>query len=162
MSIDIHGSMYYNKSNKIKKRGESEIGQKKKKYIPKSFESTGVSNDTSANIYESMLTSAAFLDLSKNQRLLYMYMKAQYYGKRKPRKDYPDIEEIQGDECFYFNQALAVKYNLYTRSNHQSFYSDIKAIERHGFIKIVSNGRNTKSKSIYKFVGDWKEWKDSS
>ena len=89
-------------------------------------------------------------------------MKSQYYGKRKPGKDFPDIEQLQGNELFYFNQSLAVNYGLYSRDNHKQFYSDIKAIEKHGFIKTVSSGAATKSKSIYRFVGDWKMWNDSS
>ena len=124
---------------------------KKKTYRPKSFESFGKSNDTSANLYESMLLSAAFMDLTPKQRLLYVYMKAQYYGKRKPGKDNPDIENLQGDDLFYFPRTLAEKYNLYTRSNNRQFYNDIKAIEEHGFIKTISSGKATKTKSIYKF-----------
>lgn len=135
---------------------------KKKAYRPKTFESSGKSNDTSANLYESMLLSAAFMDLTPKQRLLYVYMKAQYYGKRKPGKDNPGIESLQGDELFYFPRTLAEKYNLYTRSNNRQFYNDIKAIEEHGFIKTISSGKATKTKSIYKFVGAWKMWNDSS
>ncbi len=138
------------------------MGKRKKPYIPKAFESTGVSNDTSANVYGSMLESPAFKDLSKNQRLLYIYMKKQYYGTRKPGQDFPDMEQLQGDDLFYFNLALAEKYGLYSRSNDRQFYADIRAIERHGFIKTVSNGKATKSRSIYRFTGDWKEWQDSS
>ena len=73
---------------------QENMGQRRKRYMPRFFESTGITNDTSANIYESMLNSAAFQDLTKNQRLLYMYMKAQYYGKRKPGKDFPDEERL--------------------------------------------------------------------
>lgn len=135
---------------------------RKRTYRPKSFESSGVSNDTSANIYESMLASPAFMDLSKNQRLLYVYMKAQYYGKRKPGKDNPDIDALQGDDLFYFPMSLAERYGIYSRSNHTQFYSDIAAIEQHGFIKAVSNGKSTRSKSIYRFVSDWRQWNDSS
>lgn len=138
------------------------MGKRKKPYIPKAFESTGVSNDTSANVYGSMLESPAFKDLSKNQRLLYIYMKKQYYGARKPGQDFPDMEQLQGDDLFYFNLALAEKYGLYSRSNDRQFYADIRAIEQHGFIKTVSSGKATKSRSIYKFTGDWKEWQDSS
>ena len=134
----------------------------KRSYKPKTFESTGISNDTSANIYESMLKSPAFMDLTKNQRLLYIDMKKQYYGKRKPGKDFPDIEQLQGDDLFYFNLGLAVEYGLYTRSNHKAFYADIKAIEQHGFITTVSNGKNTKSRSIYRYSGSWKAWNDTS
>lgn len=133
---------------------------RKKPYKPKRFESTGVSNDTSANIYESMLLSPAFLDLNSRTRTLYLYMKAQYYGKRKPGKDFPDVEQVQSGECFYFNMAVAVKYNLYSVNNHTQFYKDIKILENHGFIKTISNGKATRSKSIYRFSDEWQEWKN--
>lgn len=133
---------------------------RKKTYKPKRFESTGVSNDTSANIYESMLLSPAFMDLNSRTRTLYLYMKAQYYGKRKPGKDFPDIEQVQSDECFYFNMSVAVKYKLYSVNNHTQFYNDIKILENHGFIKTISNGKATRSKSIYRFSDEWQEWKN--
>lgn len=44
-------------------------------------------------------------------------MKKQYYGTRKPERDFPDVEQLQGAELFYFNLALAVKYGLYSRAN---------------------------------------------
>ena len=102
-----------------------------------------------------MLTSAAFTDLTKNQRLLYIYMKAQYYGKRKPSHDFI----MQSDEVFYFNRAIAIEYHLYSDSNRKSFYDDIKAIEQHGFIRTISNGKAAKQRNIYQFVSDWKQWK---
>ncbi len=135
---------------------------RKRGYKPKAFESAGGDRDTSANIYESMLQSAAFMDLSKNQRLLYLYLKAQYYGKRKPGKDYPDIEQFQGDDLFYFPMSVAEKYGLYTKSNHTAFRNDMKALESHGFIRTVSNGKSTKKKSICQFSGEWRIWNDDS
>ena len=141
---------------------QEHMSKRRKRYIPRSFESAGNTNDTSANIYESMLNSAAFQDLTKNQRLLYVYMKAQYYGKRKPGKDFPDVEQLQGDEFFYFNLSLAEKYGLYSRGNRGQFYNDVKALEEHGFIMVVSNGRYTKMRSVYKFTGEWRMWEDSS
>lgn len=137
------------------------MGRRKRKYKPKDFESTGQSNDTSANIYDSMILSPAFMDLSKNQKLLYIYMKAQYYGKRKPGKDFPEVEQLQGETLFYFNMALAENYGIYTRSNHKAFYADIKAVEDHGFIETISNGSATKSRSIYKFSSRWQAWNKS-
>lgn len=138
------------------------MASRRRKYKPKSFESTGRSNDTSANIYESMLQSDAYKHLTKNQRLLYMYMKSQYYGKRKPGKDFPDVEQLQGDELFYFNLSLAESYGLYTKNNHKALYNDIRALERHGFIKTIINGAATKTRSVYQLIGDWKFWNDSS
>lgn len=139
------------------------MGRRKYHYKPQIFESAGVPNDTSANIYESMLTSPAFQHLTKNQRLLYVYMKAQYYGKRKPSQDFPEMSHLQGRDLFYFNRSIAVnKYGLYSDNNRKSFYDDIKAVEQHGFIKTISNGRATRRKSIYQFSGDWRNWKGSS
>ena len=138
------------------------MGKRKRPYRPKGFESTGKPNDTSANIYNSMLLSPAFLDLTKNQRLLYVCMKDQYYGKRKPGKDYPDIEQLQGDDLFYFNCKTAELYGICTRANHGQLYRDIKALEEHGFIETVSSGKNARKKSIYRYSEKWKSWNDSS
>lgn len=93
---------------------------------------------------------------------MYVYMKAQYYGKRKPQRDYPDIEQFQGDDLFYFPMGTAEKYGLYTRSNHTRFYDDIKALAEHGFIEVVSNGKTHKAKSIYRYSDKWRLWNDSS
>ena len=107
----------------------------RKKYKPKDFESTGVSNDTSANIYESMLQSTAWKDLKPRERQLYIYCKAQYYGKRKPAKDFPDIPQVQSEECFYLNLSLVVSYGIYTRNGNKEFYQDMKKLEEHGYEK---------------------------
>ncbi len=134
---------------------------RRKPYKPKLFESDGRSNDTSANIYESMLLSEAFQDLTKNQRILYVYMKAQYYGKRKPGRDYPEIKELRSDDLFYFNFSLAEKYRLYSRNNRKQFYYDVHEIEKHGFIKTISNGKSTKTRSVYQFSDEWQGWNSS-
>lgn len=135
---------------------------RRKPYRPKSFESSGRSGDTSANIYESMLLSPAFMDLTPKQRLLYVYMKAQYYGKKKPGKVHPEVKSLQREDLFYFPLSIAEKYKLYTRANKRQFYNDIKVIESHGFIKTVSSGKSTKSRSIYQFVNDWIKWEHSA
>lgn len=132
---------------------------RKKKYIPKAFESAGAPNDTSANLYESMLTSPAFISLTKRQRLLYLYCKSQYYGKRKPSKDFKELDMFQDDACFYMNRATIEKYNLYTKGNNGAFYDDIKELENKGFItRELQGGGNGHTKSVYKFSGKWKEY----
>lgn len=142
---------------------------RKRKWTAKPFESQGqrfqdaftdtIRTDTSANIYESMLLSPAFMDLSNRQKLLYLYCKAQYYGHRKPEQDFPDIDTVKGDDCFYLNLGAVVKYGLYTRCMSGKFYDDMRTLEAHGFITIVSSGKATKSKSVYRFSADWKTWK---
>lgn len=133
---------------------------RKKRYNPKPFESTGISSDTSANIYNSMFLHDAFLSLTKNQRLLYICMKDRYYSAReRPAKDFEELGMYQGMEYFYFNLAIAEKYNLYKRSNRKSLYDDIAELEKHGLIKTMSNGKGNHRKSIYCFSDMWKDFR---
>lgn len=111
--------------------------------------------DTSANIYESMLTSEAFVLLTDRQKMLYVCCKAQYYGKRKPERDYPDMEQLQGEELFYLNWTAVQRYGLYKPSMHSNFYRDMKALCDAGFIEIVSSGAGQRRKSIYRFSDRW-------
>ena len=138
---------------------------KKKTYKPRSFESKGekylnqrnkLVADTSANIYESMLTSAAFKSLLPRQKILYVYCKAQYYGKRKPAKDYK--EEYQEESCFYMNWGKALDYGLYTEKSHSNFYKDMQELEQKGFIKKLKSGQAHKEKNVYQFCAEWQKY----
>lgn len=133
------------------------MGKRKSPYKPKTFESTGRSNDTSANIYDSMLESPAFRDLTYRQRLLYVYMKSMYYGHRRPIKDEPT--------SFTFNQCKWIKdakhknkhsFELY--SNKAMFYRDRNALVAHGFIEIVENNKNQRESNVYRFSDKWQTW----
>ena len=138
---------------------------RKSKYVSKDFEALGTSfkgihgalmSDTSASIFESMLQSNAFKGLKHRQKILYVYCKGQYYGKRKPRQDYKDIPELQGDDLFYFNFDVAVEYGLYTEKSSKLFYSDMDALIKAGFIDRVVSGKAHKKKTIYRYSGRWK------
>ena len=140
---------------------------KKTKYRCKSFESKGEHYinskgryvaDTSANIYESMLDSPAFKSMNKSQQLLYVYCKAQYYGKRKPSKDHKDLEQEQ--DIFYFNWGKALEYGLYTPTSSRNFYRDLKVLVEHGFIKRIYSGQGHKEKNVYQFASGWQKWGD--
>lgn len=137
---------------------------RKTKYKPKKFESRGekykdgtgkLKTDTSANIYESMLTAPAFIQLKARQKILYIYLKAQYYGHRKPSKDYPDLEQFKEDTCFYFNWQMAQDYQLYKQSMSRDFYRDMKALQEAGFIDMLSSGKTHHKRNIYKFSERW-------
>lgn len=144
---------------------------KKTKYKPKPFESMGENfldntgkkrMDTSAGIYESMLLSEAYKSLTTRQKMLYVYCKAQFWGKRKPGRDYPDNPEVQGDEFFYLNLSLIVNYGLYTRNMGNVFYQDMKVLEQVGFIERVARNKGGKRKAIYKFSDKWKKYDTSN
>lgn len=130
----------------------------RRKYTPKPFESMG-GNDTFSMIFMSMLKSPAFKDLSNNQQLLYLFMKSEYYGqKHRPMKDYPDIAD--SIQYFYFNCRIAEEYGyVKSKGNRGKFYDNIKVLVDHGFIETISNGKESKQKSIYKFSEKWKFWK---
>lgn len=120
---------------------------RRKKYVPKAFESKKA-GDVSANIYASMIQSRAWANLTNNARVLYLYMKLQYYGQR----NIPNREQ----ECFYFNKAMFTKtYQLYKNVNQ--FYRDRQMLIDNGFIETVENGRTTRTKSIYRLSSKWRE-----
>lgn len=120
-------------------------------YQKKSFESTGVSSDTSANIYMSMLLSSAWCELSAQQQRLYMYCKAQYYAQ----KDKPG----GNPEYFTMNQSKwCDMYGLYKKNNAAAFYRDMEALIEYGFIRCVECGSTTRTKSVYGFSDMWQHY----
>ena len=127
--------LYEKKQVKVKNKTKK-IG---KEYVKKEFESTGISSDTSANIYVSMLTSKAWIDLTKNAKVLYLYCKAQYYAEKKK----PNNNSLQ----FTMNKSKwNSMYKIYTNQNQ--FYKDMGMLIEHGFIKCIENGSNTRTKNI--------------
>ena len=134
---------------------EGFIMAKRKKYQKKLFESTGETYDVSANIYLSMIKSEAWLSLTKNQRLLYVYLKVQYYSqKRKPNKE--------NKEMFYFNQTKWLnEYQLYSEGNKKSFYNDMEQLIIRGFIDCVSSGKTTREKNIYQYSSRWQNYNEN-
>lgn len=126
--------------------------KRRTEYRKRAFESTGESSDTSANLYGSMLTSPAFLSLTAQQKALYLYCKAQYYGaKSRPDKD--------NRELFYMNQYMwSERYKLYDKSNAKGFYRDRDALIEKGFIVCVEDGQATRTKSVYAFSSMWQKY----
>lgn len=127
------------------------MSRRRHQYQKKPFESTGASNDTSANIYMSMLLSAAWRSLTAQQQRLYLYCKAQLYAeKQKPNND---------PLCFTMNQSKwAELYGLYEKSNAKGFYRDMSALIEKGFITCVQCGAITRTKSIYRFSNMWQNY----
>lgn len=134
------------------------MSRKKEKYVPKSFESTGAGNDTSANIYMSMLMSDKWQALSKNAQVLYVYCKAQYYAeKKKPKPQFRELTEQEQRQCFTMNKSKWQKlYHIYKSDNGQ-FNKDMKQLIEMGFIDIIQSGQRNRSKSIYMLSNRWKE-----
>ena len=129
-------------------------------YIPKSLESSKSSkNDIFASIYLSMIKSDKWKGLSKNQQLLYVYCKFQYYGEKNCPK--PMVKKLAEEEyalCFTMNKSKWCKaYNLYKEGNQAMFYKDMDALINNGFIELVECGKTSRTKNIYKFSNKWNE-----
>lgn len=123
------------------------MGKKKRAYTKKPFESSGVSSDTSANIFHSMMISAAFQSLTAPQQILYVWMKDQMYQQKRHPENNP--------EMFYFNRAIQRKYGI---KNPTQFCKDRDALIEKGFIKVVESGANTRTKDIYKYSDMWRKY----
>lgn len=133
------------------------MSRQKIKYKPKKFESNGSSSDTSANIYMSMLMSNSWKNLTKNQQILYIYCKAQYYAeKRKPKPHITQLNDEDLAQCFTMSKSKwCTLYGIYKDGNQNGFIKDIKALINNGFIDLIENGKNTRTKSIYKLSSRW-------
>lgn len=125
---------------------------RKKRFVPKPFESTGVKGDTSANIYMSMLTHPAFLDLKPRAQILYVYCKAQLYAEKRKTI-------VDGRECFTMNQAKwHGLYGLYSLGNRRAYYEDMSSLIDHGFIDCLHCGAISRTKNLFCFSDRWQQW----
>lgn len=130
--------------------------RRKKQYVKKSFESTGQPNDTSANIYMSMLLSNAWGKLTKNAQVLYLYCKAQYYAEKKKPIIFSTGET---SDCFFTMNQTKWRDTYHLYKNLSQFYKDRDLLIQHGFIEIIENGSFTKTRNIYKLSDKWKDIK---
>lgn len=150
------------------------MSKRKERYIPKSFESDSDllpkrkngnnATDVSANIYISMLMSRAWHNLTGKQKELYIYCKAQYYGEKKTNEEHLTVKEKMGNEKPNIEKRFTMNktkwcdfYGIYSESTRRHFYSDMKALIDNGFVKVLENGSNTRTKNIYEFTSDWAE-----
>lgn len=136
-------------------------------YVAKTFESdpqflVGRNYDTSANIYMSMMLSPAWLELSKAQQILYVYCKAQYYGKNK--KEHKELlteeeillkKDIDTSKRFFMNREMWLNFYKIYPDNGQ-FYKDMKALCNIGFIKNIERNSNRQKRNIYEFSDLWR------
>lgn len=127
------------------------MSKRRTQYQKKAFESTGVSHDVSANLYASMLLSPAWMDLTAQQKTLYVMCKLQLYGERRKPTDDP--------ATFTMNRSKWCElYKLYKPGNQAGFYRDMTALIEHGFVVCVESGACTRTKSIYRLSSAWQRW----
>ncbi len=122
--------------------------------------------DTYARITDSLLLSEAFKDLRPHVQMLYIFMRQQEYGRRKPNRDCNEESEywevVRSEQCFYFPWYTAKLYSDRYKGNSSRFYNDIKILIEHGFIEKILSGKTTREKNIYKYSDKWQSWEKPS
>lgn len=138
------------------------MGRKKQPYQKKSFESTGVSSDTSANIYMSMLLSPAWKELTAQQKTLYLYCKAQFYGEKRRGefvKVWPSLKDQPLDMLFTMNKSKWCSlYGLYSDNNQGGFIRDMTALIEKGFVSCAACGAEGRKKTVYQYSSMWQKY----
>ncbi len=111
-------------------------------------------------VYDCQLKSAAFTDLTPRQRNLYIVCKAQTFGHAKPKTtSEADGEAYAIQEMFYLSVVDVQPYRIYAPTNKRDFYADMRALEEHGFIRMVACGKHLKHKNVYRLASEWRTWK---
>ena len=136
------------------------MGKRKQQYRPKDFESAEPNKPISANIYLDMMLSDAWQDLTDSARVIYLYMKSQYYGQKKVSENDFMGEKIEyGADCFYFNRGLLKKFG---KTDPTTCKKAVDKLISHGFIEIAYKGKQSTTKSIYRFSAKWQEWEPTA
>lgn len=139
--------LFVGEVNTFRTKGTLTMGKKKNtnKYEPERWE-TPISNNHYTRLYDLMLTSEAWKDLSHSARSLYPLLKMQHRGSISGRTI----------KCPY---SYLKEYGM----NSTTIRNAIRDLERHGFIKCVSGTLVTKNlhrqPNEYEFVSDWIDWK---
>lgn len=50
-------------------------------------------------------------------------------------------------------------YNIYSKGNQNGFSKDMSELIDKGFIELVENGKNTRTKNIYRLSSEWQNKK---
>ena len=111
--------------------------------------------DSKIGITTSMMLSPAFLELTPQQRFLYMIAKYQYYNAPDKPCDHSDSDIYKGKagkQYIYLNIKLTEVFNVYGKNN-RGFYKDIKALVSHGFLKPIERENN--QRTIYQLSSEW-------
>ena len=136
------------------------MAKRKQKYTPKAFESGEPKKPISANIYLDMMLSDAWQDLTDSARVIYLYMKSQYYGQKNVSEtDFMGEKTEYEQECFYFNRGLLKKFG---KTDPTTCKKAIDKLISHGFIEVAYNGKQNTTKSIYRFSAKWQVWEPTA
>lgn len=117
-------------------------------------------SDSKIGITTSMMLHPAYLDLTAQQRNLYLIAKYQYHNAPDMPCKHNENDLYKGrtgKRYIYLNRKLAEVFHVYSDGkNNKSFYRDITALVEHGFIVPIERENN--QRTIYLLSDEWKNY----
>ena len=122
--------------------------KRKRKLHSESWQTSNHQNGTYAPIYEDLMLSEAWRDLSNAERVVLLCCHQQYYGHHRPEADIKS--EMITDDCFYFSRNDLPKYGMAAIGGTR-FDEYMASLKQHGFIQQVPvyRGAGRGEKNIY-------------
>lgn len=128
----------------------------------RTFESNvSVNVDMFTALYQSMLMSEAYKDLSNRAKNLYTYCRLQEHAMSSSERSKVKTEtsiDLTDRRYFTMNKSKLKLYGLYSPNSLSPFYADIASLIRHGFLICVYNGKHDRKKSVYAYSSNWLYW----
>lgn len=116
--------------------------------------------DDGFNMLSNTLThSEAFRCLSGKQKSLYLLCMQQLKAVMTPRKIYPSVDQVCGDDTFFLTFSTACNDGLYKVKSESTFRRDMAKLQEVGLIRCISNGKNRRIKSVYQMSSEWQAYK---
>ena len=129
---------------------------RKRKQPVKSWQRRPTASGHFQLLYDDLLDSPAFHDLSPKQKVLLIYCIRESHGAAM-RENAP--EGGKGDErMFYMNRALRIHHGLYAESDTRGFRRDMSALISHGFVDCLRSGYERRERSIFRLSARWNIW----
>ena len=108
-------------------------------------------NDRYVSLSHSLLTSAAYRDLTWRQRALYIELKRRYW-----RKVSRGAIIDSNDGKIHFTKSEQADFYGYDAA--KEFRADMKALCDHGFVTVTFRGGSTRMPNQYGFSPEWQKW----
>ena len=133
------------------------MASKKQTFKPDYCASKCGSHETFATVYDSMLKSEAFNNLSMSAKYLYILCRNQMTSRigRETLYNHGKENDIEyPDNCFVFPAKHQREYGFKDRSN---VTKGLKELEKAGFIRKYENNKYRWKVNVYQFSSDWKK-----
>lgn len=133
------------------------MGKGRKRKQPPAWAHDEGGSDHFIMLYDSMLESHAWQDLSPQAQALYTYCVRNSHGQAT--RDDAQRTGGRGDvRLFYMSHGDAVGFGLYASSDYRGLPRDVDSLIAHGFVDLIWSGQTSRARNIYRLSSRWKKW----